>query len=79
MNRSFYLKFNCPSCGGKLAGIEPVQFYTQVVKRTCRGCGDRWQLVVKVVKVTVDENQNTFRIDRADITFLDSAFTRGKK
>jgi len=71
MAKSSYLTFTCPSCGTKLAGIEPLDSATQIVTRTCRECGDRWQLVVRAVKVA-DE----LRIDRAEFRFKDNRFTR---
>ena len=39
------LHFTCPSCGHKLAAIE-AGTATSVVRRTCRRCGECWQLVV---------------------------------
>jgi transcription elongation factor Elf1 len=65
------LKFNCPSCGHKLAGVEAMNFATQVVRRTCPECKDRWQLVVKAIKV-----DDGVRMDKADLSFVDNAYTR---
>lgn len=73
MAKSSYLKFACPSCGEKLAGIEPFEVATQVVTRTCRKCGDRWQLVVKVVSARAG-----FRVDKAEIVFLDNRWMRNR-
>jgi transcription elongation factor Elf1 len=74
MTHSSYLRFNCPSCGTKLAGIEPVTSHTQVVKRTCSGCGDRWQLIVKIIAI-----REGMRIDKAEIVFIDNRNTRRAK
>ena len=74
MARSSYLRFVCPSCAAKLDGIEPYDVATQVVTRTCRRCGDRWRLVVKVVKVSAGA-----RIDRAEISFVDNRHARRKE
>ena len=73
MSRSSYLKFNCPSCGHKLAGTEPTD-YTQVIKRTCPDCGDRWQLVVKALV-----KNERMQIHSATIVFVDNTFMRGAK
>jgi len=59
------LHFTCPSCASKLAGIEPAGVATQVVRRTCRHCGERWQLVVTPLTVRED-----LRMDRATFAFL---------
>lgn len=40
------LPYRCPTCNRKLAAAEGAQVATQVVTRTCRGCGDRWQIVI---------------------------------
>lgn len=63
----------CPSCGHKLPGVEPMNFATQVVRRTCRKCKDRWRLVVRAVKV-----EDGIRFDKADISFVDNSHTRRK-
>jgi transcription elongation factor Elf1 len=73
MSRSSYLKFNCPSCGHALAGTEPVD-YTQVIKRTCADCGDRWQLVVKALV-----KNERMQVHSAVFVFIDNAFTRRQK
>lgn len=80
MAKSSSLKFNCPSCGRKLGGIEPATSHTQVVKRTCVICGDRWQLVVKVLKASrtsIDHrDRRSFRVDKVEISFIDNRQTR---
>jgi transcription elongation factor Elf1 len=40
------LSYRCPTCKRKLAAVPGVQVATQVVRRKCGGCGDRWQIVV---------------------------------
>lgn len=72
MGRSSYLRFLCPSCGTKLAGIEPMDAATQVVTRTCPACKDRWQLVV----ARLGAQRDGMRLDKATITFRDNARTR---
>lgn len=44
MTRS--LGYRCPTCKRKLAPVLGAQSATQVVRRKCGGCGDRWQIVV---------------------------------
>ncbi len=65
MARSSYLKFNCPSCGTKFAGIEPLNSATQVVRRTCKKCHETWQLIVRCIKAT-----EGVWLDMASFTFL---------
>ena len=47
------LAYKCPDCQRKLVPVEGAQVATQVVRRKCRGCGTRWQLVVVPVARTV--------------------------
>lgn len=39
----------CPSCGCKFRWIEAGEA-TEVVHRTCRRCGERWQAVVRCLR-----------------------------
>lgn len=71
MAKSSLITFNCPSCGHRLAGIKPVIMRTQVVKRTCAKCTDRWLLVVRLVK-----GDGWVRISTAKLSFLDNTYTR---
>jgi hypothetical protein len=40
------LEYTCPSCERRLRPVEGMTAATQVVKRTCRRCGERWQIVI---------------------------------
>lgn len=62
------LTFTCPSCQAKLAGVEAVNLHTQVVRRTCRKCRERWQLVVQPLVV-----REGVHVDKATFTFLGRA------
>lgn len=70
------LRFACPSCGTKFAAIEGSDSATQVVNRTCRNreCGERYQLIVKMLR-----DEGGVRMDKAELLFLDNAYTRRKK
>lgn len=59
------LRFACPSCGTKFAPVESSDSATQVVRRKCRKCKERWQLVVAAVKVS-----EGLRLDKAELTFV---------
>lgn len=63
------LKFKCPSCGGKFAPVPAMDVATQVVKRTCPACGERWQLTVRAIQV-----KDSQRMDAATLTFLGRKF-----
>lgn len=63
------LTYTCPSCKTKLAPVEAAQAHTQVVKRTCRKCQERWQLVVQPLVV-----REGLRMDKAEFTFLGRTF-----
>lgn len=45
------LVYRCGACGGPLRAVEGTLCATQVVNRTCRTCGTRWQLVIKPVRL----------------------------
>jgi len=59
------LTFKCPSCGAKLPQVEAQQIATQVVRRTCRRCKERWQLVVQPLVI-----KDGVRIDKATFAFM---------
>ena len=40
------LAYRCPDCQRQLAKIDGMEIATQVVKRTCKKCGSKWQIVV---------------------------------
>jgi hypothetical protein len=63
--------YTCPSCATKLAGIEVGESATVVASRTCRKCGDRWQIICTPLKVEAEK-----RFDRGVFTFLDNRYTR---
>lgn len=63
--------YKCPSCGTKLAPLEPMDHATSVVSRTCRKCGDRWQVISEMVI-----NRSGVRADKGTLTFLDTRFIR---
>ena len=63
--------FKCPSCAKNLPPVEAMQAATQITKRTCRHCGDRW--LVKVEPPVVRDNM---RMDKGTFTFLDNRHTR---
>jgi transcription elongation factor Elf1 len=44
------LPYNCPDCQERLAHVQACDHATQVVKRTCPACRQRWQIVVKPVR-----------------------------
>jgi transcription elongation factor Elf1 len=44
------LPYQCPGCQRKLAPVAGMRVATQVVQRTCRGCGARWQIVIAPVQ-----------------------------
>lgn len=62
------LTFKCGAddCDAKLPPVEAAQVATQVVKRTCRKCGTRWQLVVKPIMV-----REGARVDMATLSRLE--------
>lgn len=41
------LRFQCPSCERKFEKVPFMTYATEVFRRTCRGCGERWQFVVE--------------------------------
>jgi len=59
------LRFKCPSCGTALPSVEPWAVATQIVRRTCRGCRERWRLIIEPLVV-----KDGLRIDKATLTFL---------
>lgn len=59
------LTFKCPSCGTKLPPVEAMEVAAQVVKRTCRKCRERWQLVVQPLVV-----KDGMRLDKATFAFM---------
>lgn len=65
--------FKCPSCSMNLSAIEIGSVATTVVSRTCRKCGDRWQVIVEPLKHTDDA-----RFDKGTLTFLDNRATRNR-
>lgn len=40
------LAYRCPDCNRALHSAQGMEVATQVVKRTCRRCGSRWQIVI---------------------------------
>lgn len=61
----FTLTFTCPSCHARLPSVEAGQVATEVVKRTCRKCHERWQLVVQPIVA-----REGFNLHKATFTFL---------
>lgn len=59
------LTFTCPSCKAKLQPVAAQDIATQVVKRTCRKCRERWQLVIQPLVI-----REGVRLDKATFTFL---------
>lgn len=59
------ITFKCPSCGAKLRPVSSMEAGTQIVRRTCRGCGERWQLVVEPLVI-----REGLRLDKATFAFL---------
>jgi transcription elongation factor Elf1 len=47
------LQYTCPDCSLPLRKVESMNVATQVVKRTCRNCGQHWQIVIRPVEVTM--------------------------
>lgn len=65
LTESVMLNFQCPSCQAKLRPpVESMDYATQVVRRKCSGCGEKWQLVIKKLP------GEKFRMDQAEFTFL---------
>jgi hypothetical protein len=62
------LTYQCPSCQQKLAPVGGMQTATQVVRRKCRGCGERWQIVVE------PSFRGQIWFDIGTFTFLGRAF-----
>lgn len=65
------LRFKCPSCGRAFDPVvDPPQFATTVVRRTCRGpaCREIWQLIVTPLRV-----REGWRMDKAALTYLGRA------
>ena len=44
--RNRRLKYHCPVCASPLRPLQGMQVATQVVRRSCRCCGRRWQVIV---------------------------------
>ena len=40
------LSYTCPDCRRKLAPVGGALSATQVIRRKCRGCRSRWQIVI---------------------------------
>jgi hypothetical protein len=40
------LRYQCPSCQHSLTPIEPMHEATALHQRTCRACGETWQLKI---------------------------------
>lgn len=59
------LVFRCPSCDGRLRPVTSSDSATQVVRRACRRCGERWRLTVRAVAV-----RDGARVDAADMRFI---------
>jgi hypothetical protein len=55
------LRFKC-SCGKQLGYVAAMDHATQVVNRTCRRCGKRWQVMVEPLRI-----QDGMRIDKATL------------
>jgi transcription elongation factor Elf1 len=66
------LTYQCPSCQRKLAPVGGMQTATQVVRRKCQGCGERWQIVVAPSERVIGGQQAW--IDIGTLTFLGRAF-----
>lgn len=47
------LGYRCPDCNRKLAEADGMNVATQVVKRKCGGCGQRWQIVIVPASRTI--------------------------
>jgi len=43
------LVYRCPTCDRRLAPVQGMLYSTHVVRRTCRGCGDQWQILIAIV------------------------------
>lgn len=62
------LRFTCPSCGSKFRPVEGMAHATQVVRRTCRGCRETWQLKVSRLTGIFSEG---ITLDQAEFTFIE--------
>lgn len=51
MLNSRTLPYRCPDCSAKLPPCNGMKEATQVVKRTCRRCGQRWQIKIATFKM----------------------------
>lgn len=45
------LVYQCPDCSHKLKRAEGYNVATQVIRRACGGCGARWQVIIKPVRL----------------------------
>lgn len=41
------IQFACPSCGKRLKPTTGMDCATQIIKRACRCCGNRWQIKIE--------------------------------
>jgi hypothetical protein len=58
------MKAKCPYCSKAIS--LPQATYTNVVKRTCRKCGTRWQIVIRPLACRV-EGMKMHECDFAEI------------
>lgn len=60
------LRASCPACDTLLKGVEGLQTATVTARRTCRHCGQRWQLVCRPLSTA----REGVRVDVVDLQRL---------